>query len=669
MKSFLYFCSKTLTGVCVLSFFLFTNAMPVFSYPVSFQDADNRSVTIRKKPERLVSLVPAVTELIFAIGAGDSVQGVTYHDTWPPEAVSKPCIGGFFSPSPDLIRAQNPELIFVSDLHKQVTAVFKDQPVHLIRVSLNSLSDLSKTIELLGQIFHKEEKAEQLSSAIHAELKHTAQKTAGIAPLEKKRVIRLMGRDQIMTPGDDSFQNEMIRLAGGIPPALGKSGSIVPVTLAEWQKFNPQVIYGCGDDRKTAESILSQPGWKDVDAVKNGKIFYWPCDLTCRLSSRTAYFVSWLCARIYGEIFEKSERIVSDGMLGSKAVAIDLPYVKSAEIAETSLYDFVHKTLIITFAKAMAVSSTLEGFRENILYAGNSYSPPQVWDLYHRIGLDVSRKKLLESLKKDAKECSLLFTGADMDNLSVQKQSFKEMTVYALVTAGVESNALRMSQDTGAYYEPGTINMILLSNMKLTPRAMNRAIISATEAKTAALWDMDIRSSQTPLNNPATGTGTDNIIVVQGDGTEIDNAGGHCKMGELIAKAVYAGVQEAVFRQNGLVQKRGIFQRLKERHVSLYGLASACECGLEKGDIAAGLEKLLLLPYYAGFMETALNLSDAYERGQVKDISAFQAWCEQISEEIAGKSIEKKQEISLSEPLPRVLEMAFKSLINGISAK
>jgi len=59
------------------------------------------------------------------------------------------------------------------------------------------------------------------------------------------------------------------------------------------------------------------------------------------------------------------------------------------------------------------------------------------------------------------------------------------MEILALVTAGVKSNAVRMSKDTGRYYEPGTINIILLPNMKLTSRAMTRAIISATEAKTA----------------------------------------------------------------------------------------------------------------------------------------------------------------------------------------
>ena len=120
-------------------------------------------------------------------------------------------------------------------------------------------------------------------------------------------------------------------------------------------------------------------------------------------------------------------------------------------------------------------------------------------------------------------------TGADMDKLSVQTTQFRKMKVYALVTAGVSSNALRMSRDTGPFYEPGTINIIIMTNMQLSDRAMTRAIITATEAKTAALEDLDIRSSYTPLKHSATGTGTDNIIVVQGTGVHIDNAGGHTK--------------------------------------------------------------------------------------------------------------------------------------------
>ncbi|GAH97673.1 unnamed protein product, partial [marine sediment metagenome] len=109
----------------------------------------------------------------------------------------------------------------------------------------------------------------------------------------------------VMVPGDDSFQNEMIRAAGGIPPVLGKKGNIVVVTREEWKRFNPQVIYGCGDDRGTAKKFFNLPGWKNVDAVKNGKIFYFPCDLTCRASTKTGYFVSWLSAKVYEDEFSR----------------------------------------------------------------------------------------------------------------------------------------------------------------------------------------------------------------------------------------------------------------------------------------------------------------------------------------------------------------------------
>ena len=254
-----------------------------------------------------------------------------------------------------------------------------------------------------------------------------------------------------------------------------------------------------------------------------------------------------------------------------------------------------------------------------------------------------------------------------MDNLSIKQAKFRNMEVYALITAGVKSNAVRMSKDVGRFYEPGTINIILLSNMKLSPRAMIRAIISATEAKTAALMDMDIRSSYVPQFYKATGTGTDNIIIVQGMGGEIDNAGGHSKMGELIAKAVYEGVQEAIYRQNGLTTDRNIFQRLKDRRVSIYGLISGidCECNMKKSDLGATVEEILLDPRYAGFLETAFPLSDDYEMGLIEDLFAFELLCKNMAEKIAGKGILELKEIVETRDIPVVLRMALNAILNG----
>jgi hypothetical protein len=207
--------------------------------------------------------------------------------------------------------------------------------------------------------------------------------------------------------------------------------------------------------------------------------------------------------------------------------------------------------------------------------------------------------------------------------------------------------------------------------MRLTPRAMTRAIISATEGKTAALQDLDIRSSYQPLNAAATGTGTDNIIVVAGDGPAVDNAGGHCKMGELIARTAYAGVREAIFKQNGIVGGRDIFQRLIDRHLSVSHLVagSRCECLGETNAFAGRVEQVLLDPRYQGFLEAAMALSDGAERDMVNDFALYETWCLDVAGRIAGRKVERLVDHVSGDAYPVPLSMALNAIFTGVAAK
>jgi hypothetical protein len=243
------------------------------------------------------------------------------------------------------------------------------------------------------------------------------------------------------------------------------------------------------------------------------------------------------------------------------------------------------------------------------------------------------------------------------------------MIVYALVTAGVENNAMRMSVDEGHFYEPGTINIVLLTNMKLSPRAMARAIITATEAKTAALQDSDVRSSGSPGRSQATGTGTDEVLVVEGKGIRVDNAGGHCKLGELIARAVYDCVREAVFQQNGISARRSVFRRLQERRIDIYEVIKGCAFPNDGVDVRrrlARFEQVLLQPRYASFLESAFALSDANERGLLSNREAFETWCRSVADEIAGKKLETWTDFVTSEEIPVVMRMSLNALLNGL---
>lgn len=329
-------------------------------------------------------------------------------------------------------------------------------------------------------------------------------------------------------------------------------------------------------------------------------------------------------------------------IMARKALQINLDSVQKAEIITSNIKEFRHKTLVVTFKQPMRIVSTLEGQKDDILTMANHYFPLPAWGTGHGLELNELTEIATHTLGLAPDSTAMLFTGADMDNLAVVKKTFREMEVTALVTAGVAGNSMRMGTDTGNYYElekpaqadkPGTINILLLTNTQLSPRAMSRAIITATEAKSAALQDLDIRSSYSGSLHSATGTGTDNIIVAEGSGPAIDTTGGHTKMGELIGRAVYEGVQEAIKKQNGLTLNRSILKRLSERKIDIGQLCQA------NPQLRTKIEHLLQEPRNASFMAAALAISDQYERGLITDLTGFDSWCQAMSDNLGGRKM------------------------------
>ena len=645
-----------------------------FACAATIVDDSGSAVVLDKVPQKVVSLVPSATEIIFALGAGDTVDGITHHSSALPGASGKTIVGGFLAPSIDRIAALQPDLVIASKVHDKLRAELAELCPVLV-IETRHMEDAFRHIRLMGGIFNRKEAAEELVADNKAQLLLIAEKVAKIPPEKRKRVMRLMGvnvlKHELTIPGSDSFQNEMIKAAGGVPPDFGQGGQVIPVTKEQFREFNPQFLYGCGWNKTPYETLFQQDGWNSGAAGVHG-IQTFPCELTCRASSHLGYFVSWLASLIYQQEFsDQREEELNREIVEEIEVSVDLDYVQRARIATSIVHDFANKSLIVDFTSPRTIVSSLEGQRDGISTVGNHYSPPPCWALNHSSGLQELNAEILPVLGKDPRTASFLFTGADMDNLAIIKESYRDVVVYGLVTAGVRGNALRMSRDVGGYYEPGTINMIFLSNMRLTPRAMTRAIISATEGKTAALQDLDIRSSYLPLTASATGTGTDNIIVVQGDGQTVDAAGGHTKLGELLARAAYTGVKEAIEKQNGIVVGRDIFQRLIDRHLTVGQLVEMAN-GIapeNKRLFSTALEQLLLDPEYGGFVEAAFALSDGFERNDIRDLHFFASWCQVVAEAIGGSEVREITPYFVSDVLPEPLSMAMNAIFTGIAQK
>ncbi len=176
-----------------------------------------------------------------------------------------------------------------------------------------------------------------------------------------------------------------------------------------------------------------------------------------------------------------------------------------------------------------------------------------------------------QRLALDPDKVSGMSTAASMENAVIEKLSFEELTVTAIVTGGIESNGGRVG-DPADYYKSlpkplkfGTINIMLVLDCDLAEGVLARALVTCTEAKTAAIQELLDGSKYS--NGIATGSGTDQTILVANSESSLylDGAGKHSKLGELIGKTVKSAVKKALAKQSGLTPQRqhDVFRRLK----------------------------------------------------------------------------------------------------------
>jgi adenosylcobinamide amidohydrolase len=180
-------------------------------------------------------------------------------------------------------------------------------------------------------------------------------------------------------------------------------------------------------------------------------------------------------------------------------------------------------------------------------------------------------------------QCATLGTAANMRYAAIRHESFRDLEVVAVCTGGVEGNAGRAGDPasiyekdgtfewiaTGEPVEHGTINTLLFISRELTPGAMVRTVMTATEAKTAALQELAVNSRYS--DGLATGTGSDQIGVASrlGTGIPLISAGKHSVLGELIGKTVHDAVRETLGLQNELTPER---QRSSVIHMQRFGV-------------------------------------------------------------------------------------------------
>ena len=641
------------------------------NFAVQITDVGGMVHNFSTAPQRVICLSPYITQILRALKQDRRIIALTRQDLRSHASLDVKNLGSYFNPELSDISQLKPDLVICPP--GQLAAVQRSLSarVPVLVMKATSLKEGFSQIEDMGRLFDCQDQAIAWRRRITLQMNLVSQRLDSEKELQKVRVARVIGSGKSLScPGDDSFQNEMIRAAGGIVPQWGKNGSWVQMDPKAWKKFNPQVVYGCNANADAVRELLATNDFKTVDAVKNGRVYMFPCELTCRVSTATGDFVQWLAAMLYPEVFADPDRAVTeDKELWRRPVPIEpdsLPYIADAEVIGHRVADTPYKSLVLRFKTPQTVLSTLNGLQTDLDGCGNTYIP-MVASLGHmRTGVIKVQETCEKNLGFGKGKFTGLMTGANMDNLAVATKRFKDLSVTAFVTAGVRGNAMRFSKDQGYYISHGTINIIVAVNRKLSVAAMSRAIISATEGKTAALEDLDIRSTYTGWRNPATGTGTDNVLVIQGDGRDVAYAGGHSKIAELMAKAVHEGVTRAIAGQNGILPGRSVFQRLHERGLSLEALVRKFQTTMAFRPLVARLEQLMSDPWYASFLESALAVADAREKDLITDSPFWDQTCRKVTAAICGRELAPAP--CTCDDIPPAVAKGLGALITGIES-
>ena len=265
-----------------------------------------------------------------------------------------------------------------------------------------------------------------------------------------------------------------------------------------------------------------------------------------------------------------------------------------------------------------------------------------------------SMKIVAERLGLAPELTSGMGTAAHMENASIVSRSYKELTVTAIVTGGVETNGGRVG-DPASYYKTaekkcGTINIMLVVDADLPPGILARALVTCTEAKTAALQELMAPSRYS--TGLATGSGTDQTIVVANSESPLffEGAGKHSKLGELIGLAVMAAVKEALKKQSGLTpaQQHDLLRRLRRFGVTEETLwqrykEEVGDDALIKAQFIAALEKMIAVPALFPLGVLFIHLYDEHLWGLLEKGETWEA-AEKLLKEMAAALRLKTQE-------------------------
>jgi iron complex transport system substrate-binding protein len=258
----------------------------VLASPVAADSASN---------PRIVSLVPSLTEDLFAIGAGKQVVGVSQFTDYPAAATALPQVSSFSSVDAEKIVKLHPGVVVGINAQASLVADLRRVGLNVVLMNNDGFDDIFGDLAILGRLSGHEREAAALSARLRA---RTAQIVRGLSPGAGPRCFVVIGVAPIFTVGDSSYIAQLLRLAGARNAATGLHQAYARYSSEALVALQPDVIIA--DKASKVGSVLDRVPWSALRAVKNKRVYILDDDdLLERPGPRYNEGLAWLIARLH----------------------------------------------------------------------------------------------------------------------------------------------------------------------------------------------------------------------------------------------------------------------------------------------------------------------------------------------------------------------------------
>ncbi|MFO7815444.1 MAG: cobalamin-binding protein [Halanaerobiales bacterium] len=308
---------NSMTLILIISLLLISSGVMAQDFPLTVTDGLGEEIVLEEKPTKIISISPNMTEILFAVGAGDNVIGVTTFADYPEEATEVDKIGTITEPNIEKIIEMEPDVVIASSVNKMETVDrLKELNVKVAGFSADNVNMGIENIKKIGKLTGNEKESDEIVTEMYikiAEINNLVEEH--LEDNDKRKVFYEIWNDPLYTAGENNFIDDLINMAGGINIGRLAEGQWPQYNLEKLLVEDPEVYISTPHSAEmevSKEQIKNRDQYQSISAIKNDRVYLIDEDIVNRPSPRLVKGLELMTKAVFPELSEEVDEIMDE---------------------------------------------------------------------------------------------------------------------------------------------------------------------------------------------------------------------------------------------------------------------------------------------------------------------------------------------------------------------